>query len=69
MDGPSPLVSNGLPYVLDSFTITGTGASTAAFDQAEASGEPLVLRPAEPPTEHQAEMPLDLSIVRFAPAR
>jgi Peptidase family M23 len=69
MDGPSPLASNGLPYVLRGFTITGVATSTAAFDDAEATGEPLALRPVEPPTQHEAQMPLDLTIVGFRASR
>jgi hypothetical protein len=67
MDGPSPLASNGLPYELRAFRITGVGESTAAFDHAEATGEPLALRRIEPPTRHASQMPLDLAIVDFEP--
>jgi hypothetical protein len=35
MDGPSPLASNGLPYAIDAFEVTGHAPSTAAFDTAE----------------------------------
>ena len=65
MDGPSPLASNGLPSVIDAFTITGVGVSTEAFDHAEATGTALALRVVEPATRHAAQMPLDLSVVRF----
>ena len=65
MDGPSPLASNGLPYVLRAFTITGVAPSTAAFDEAEATGKPLEMRRVDPATRHEAQMPLDLSIVAF----
>jgi hypothetical protein len=69
MDGPSSLASNGLPYVLRGFTITGVAPSTAAFDHAEATGEPLALRPVNPPTRHEGQMPLDLNVVGFPAAR
>jgi len=36
---------NGLPYVFDAFEVTGRVASTAAFDHAEATGEPVRLGP------------------------
>jgi hypothetical protein len=55
--------------VLRGFTITGVATSTAAFDDAEATGEPLALRPVEPPTQHEAQMPLDLTIVGFPASR
>jgi murein DD-endopeptidase MepM/ murein hydrolase activator NlpD len=65
MDGPSPLASNGLPSVLRGFTITGVATSTTAFDDAEATGEPLAVRRVAPATRHEAQMPLDLSVVGF----
>jgi hypothetical protein len=51
MDGPSPLLSNGILYVFDSFAIT-------AIDHA---GTPLV-----PPQHFRNVLPLDLSIVEFS---
>ena len=50
MDGPSPLLANGVPYVFDSFAITAIDrAGTPDFDRAEASGTPLTLTPFTPP--------------------
>lgn len=69
MDGRSPLASNGLPSVLRGFTITGVATSTTAFDDAEATGEPLAVRRVEPATRHEGQMPLDLSIVGFDTSR
>ena len=43
MDGPSPLDSNGLPYLIDSFLVTATSPGTEAFDTAEAQGSPLAI--------------------------
>jgi len=44
MDGPSPLTSNGIPYVIDRFTIRAIDkAGTADFDKAEATGSPLTV--------------------------
>jgi murein DD-endopeptidase MepM/ murein hydrolase activator NlpD len=65
MDGPSPLASNGLPYRIDDFEVSGHAASTAAFDEAEAKGTPLAMTPAAPPQRVRRRMPMDLSIVAF----
>ncbi len=64
MDGPSPLGSNGVPYMIDNFEVTGRVVSTEAFDAAETSGRPVERR-APAPTEHIDELPLDQSIVTF----
>lgn len=67
MDGPSPLASNGLPYVFDSAKLTATDkAGTADFDKAEATGSPLTLTPVSPPQVLSRVLPLDLSVVEFA---
>lgn len=64
MDGPSPLASNGLPYVFDSFTIPAVDeAGTEDFDKAEATGSPLTLTPRIPPQTFENVLPLDLSVV------
>ena len=66
MDGPSPLLSNGLPYVFDAFTLTAIDrAGTADFDRAEATGSPLTLTPQSPPLHLREVLPLDLSVVDF----
>jgi Peptidase family M23 len=65
MDGPSPLASQGLPYLYDRFTITGQVASTAAFDTSEATGAPLVTVPGITPTDHSDQLILDQSLVTF----
>jgi hypothetical protein len=67
MDGPSPLASNGLPYVFDELTLIATDpAGTADFDKAEATGSPLTLTPVTPPQRLHNVLPLDLSVVEFA---
>ena len=67
MDGPSPLLSNGIPYVFESFTITAIDhAGTADLDAAEATGKPMELTPLVPPQHFRNVLPLDLSIVEFA---
>lgn len=64
-DGPSPLASDGVPYVIERFETTGLIPSTEAFDAAELSGRPVERRETEP-TEHSEELPLDQSIVTFS---
>jgi len=67
MDGPSPLLSNGIPYVFDAFTITAVDAAgTPDFDKAEATGTPLTLTPFTPPQHLHKVLPLDLSVVEFS---
>lgn len=43
MDTPSSLASNGLPYEIDQFQVTGRSPGTEAFDAAEANGTPSKL--------------------------
>ncbi len=67
MDGPSPLMSNGIPYVFDAFTLTAIDkAGTADFDRAEATGAALTLTPVSPPRTLRRVLPLDLSVVEFS---
>jgi hypothetical protein len=65
MDGPSPLDSNGLPYLIDSFLVTATSPGTAAFDTAEERGSPLAIRAVAPPRTVTNALPLDQLIVTF----
>jgi murein DD-endopeptidase MepM/ murein hydrolase activator NlpD len=67
MNGPSPLASQGLPYVYDRFSVTGQVASTADFDAAESNGIPLALVPRVATTQHTDQLPLDQNIVTFTP--
>ena len=67
MDGPSPLASNGIPYVFESFKLTAIDkAGTEDFDKAEATGSPLTLTPVSPPQILSRVMPLDLTVVEFS---
>lgn len=67
-DGPSPIGSNGLPYVFDAFTLTAIDkAGTADFDKAEATGSSLTLTKVDPPQRLSNMLPLDLSVVDFGP--
>ena len=64
MDGPSGFISNGIPYVFDTFVVTAVDeAGTADFDRAEATGSPLTLTPRIPPARSEKSLPLDLSVV------
>jgi hypothetical protein len=65
MNGPLSLASNGLPYEVDSFTLTGRTPGTEAFDEAEDKGTPLEVIPERPPKKVTEAMPLDQSVVSF----
>jgi murein DD-endopeptidase MepM/ murein hydrolase activator NlpD len=66
MNGPLSLASNGLPYEVDSFKVTGKNpGGTAAFDKAEAEGTPLKVNPVNPPKKVTDAMPLDQVVVSF----
>jgi hypothetical protein len=65
MDGPSPLASQGLPYLVDAFTVTAQVASTADFDASEGTGIPLVTVPGVEPSDHRDQMVLDQNVVTF----
>ena len=65
MDGPSPLGSNGLPYLIDAFTVSGHTAGTAAFDKAEAEGTALGVTPAVPALGVRHALPMDQTVIRF----
>jgi hypothetical protein len=67
MDGPSPLLANGIPYVIDHFKMTAIDkAGTADFDRAEATGSPLTLTPLNPPVQKSNVLPMDLTVVEFS---
>lgn len=68
MDGPSPLATQGLPYLIDSFTVTAQSASTEAFDKAEADGTPLQTVPSADAGSHTDQLVLDQRIVTYRPA-
>jgi murein DD-endopeptidase MepM/ murein hydrolase activator NlpD len=65
MDGASPLDSNGLPYEIDAFEVTGHTPGTAAFDAAEEHGTPVEIAPVSPAARVTNALPLDQSIIRF----
>lgn len=65
MDRPSSLGSNGLPYEISDFEMTGKSHGTEAFDKAEAEGTPLPVNPISPPQKIKDAMPLDQTIISF----
>jgi murein DD-endopeptidase MepM/ murein hydrolase activator NlpD len=67
-NGPSPLLSDGIPYVFDSVTVTAVDQQgTADFDRATETGSPVSLTPVAPPLAVRGALPLDLSVVDWAP--
>jgi hypothetical protein len=67
MSSELSLASNGLPYQIDEFKITGATGGTKAFDEAEEKGEPIAITPVSPPRVVQDSLPLDQLIISFAP--
>jgi murein DD-endopeptidase MepM/ murein hydrolase activator NlpD len=65
MDTSSPLASNGLPYAIDTFQVTGKSPGTADFDAAEADGTPLAIIPISRPYQVTNGMPLDQLQITF----
>jgi murein DD-endopeptidase MepM/ murein hydrolase activator NlpD len=64
MDGPSPLASNGLPYVIDAFEITGRAVSSSDLNDKTAD-TPLAVVPADGQVKRTNELPANLAVVRF----
>jgi hypothetical protein len=65
-NGPSSFASNGLPYEISEFEVTGKTPGTKEFDEAESNGTPLAVTPFNPPQAVKRSMPLDQLIVSFA---
>lgn len=61
----SSLASNGLPYAIGSFAVTGQIPSTEAFDEAEAKGTPIAHRMLPNPRRVEKALPLDQLIIAF----
>jgi hypothetical protein len=66
MDRPSSLTSNGLPYEIWNFQITGKTPGTKAFDEAEERGTRLAVTPMSPAQSVKGALPLDQLIISFA---
>ena len=69
MAEPSSLASNGLPYAIDSFEVTGRIGSTEIFDEAEANGTPVPRLRTPANQRVEKALPLDQLIVSFAGSR
>jgi hypothetical protein len=65
MQGPTSLSSNGLPYEINSFEITGKTPGTEAFDEAESKGTPVAVTLVFPPQKVTGAMPLDQLVIAF----
>jgi hypothetical protein len=65
MSKPSSLASNGLPYAIDSFEVTGKTHGTPAFDAAEADGTPLAITPVSAARPVRNALPLDQLEITF----
>ncbi|WP_232715131.1 M23 family metallopeptidase [Gordonia metallireducens] len=65
MNGPSFLMSQGVPSVTDLFTITGRVDDTEAFDASESTGVPLEMAPGVTVSTQQDRMILDQNVVTF----
>jgi hypothetical protein len=61
MDGPSPLVSNGLPFVFDAFT----GQGRVVDEQPLFTGGVVTINKEAMPGPHEKEMPLIDQVVSF----
>jgi murein DD-endopeptidase MepM/ murein hydrolase activator NlpD len=60
--GPSPTASNGVPYVLNRFTLTGTVTNIDQFLTGAANAE---VRPLQPASARRGQLPLHATVVRF----
>jgi Peptidase family M23 len=65
MNHASALASNGLPYEIDSFTVTAKSPGTEGFDTAAAKGTPLAITPLTPVRQVTNGLPLDQLIISF----
>jgi Peptidase family M23 len=66
MDQVFSLASNGLPYEIDEFQVTGKTPGTAAFDDAESKGTPVAITAFSPAERMNGALPLDQLVVSFA---
>lgn len=63
--GPSPLGSDGVPYVIDSFTVRGNAGTDDAVEAALNSGGPVAVAAAADDGQRAMKMPRDVSVVDF----
>jgi hypothetical protein len=59
------MASNGLPYEIKDFQITGKVPGTEAFDKSETDGSPLPVTQISPPQKVTNALPLDQFIISF----
>ncbi len=64
MDRPSPLISDGLPYLFTSFASDGTLANGSDV----LAGKVAILDPTLA-GRHTQRMPMELQVIRFPPRR
>jgi len=66
MGGPSPLASNGVPYGIDAFAVTGRAVSSSDLDdELKKADQPVQIERLPAPAKRSAELPADLAIVAF----
>jgi len=65
MDGVFSLASNGLPYEIDEFHVTGKTPGTEAFDDAESKGIPVPITAVTPAERLTDSLPLDQLVISF----
>jgi len=63
MDGPSPIAAEGVPYVIDRFTVTGRIPSAEVFDERETATAAMPVGHTPIDGEHRDQMPLDRYVV------
>jgi len=63
--GPSPLGSDGVPYVIDSFIVRGTAVSKDGLQTELERGEVVTVKAAGDDGARSMKMPADLSVVDF----
>jgi hypothetical protein len=67
MSSELSLASNGLPYEIDAFKVTGTTLGTKAFDEAEEKGEKVAITSFSPPKLVKDSLPLDQLVISLTP--
>lgn len=65
MDGPDPLMANGLPFVIKNFTLAQRVASTAALATV-LTGKPAPLQPGFAARDESEVGPLDLDVMNYS---
>ena len=65
MDGPDPLMANGLPFVIKNFQLSRRVSSPAALD-AVLTGKPAAMQPGFAARDESEAMPLDLDVMNYS---